>query len=80
MINLDLTFTDVEDFYLKFEPQWQSTLSKLEKKIIKPSRLTASEIMTIVIAFHRSDYRDFITYYINHVCQCWQKEFTQLVS
>lgn len=81
MINLELIFTDVDDFCLKFEPQWQNHLIEIGlKQRIKPSKLTTSEVMTIVIAFHRSGYRDFKTYYINHVCQYWRKEFPQLVS
>ncbi|PCS21485.1 Mobile element protein [Candidatus Enterovibrio escicola] len=31
----------------------------------KVSRLSVSEVMTIVIAFHQSEYRDFKTYYIH---------------
>ncbi|PCS21745.1 Mobile element protein [Candidatus Enterovibrio escicola] len=33
----------------------------------KPSRLSVSEVMTIIIAFHQSRYRDFKTYYIHFV-------------
>ncbi|WP_190320473.1 hypothetical protein [Candidatus Enterovibrio escicola] len=31
----------------------------------KVSRLSVSEVMTIVIAFHQSEYRDLKTYYIH---------------
>lgn len=36
--------------------------------------------MTIVIAFHQSGYRDFKTFYINHVIKYWNKHFPSLVS
>ena len=36
-----------------------------EKQRIKPSRLASSEVVTILIAFHQSGFRDFKTYYTN---------------
>lgn len=36
--------------------------------------------MTILIHFHQSHYRDFKTYYTDHVCQHLNKEFPKLVS
>ncbi|WP_223866425.1 hypothetical protein [Candidatus Enterovibrio escicola] len=46
----------------------------------KPSRLSVSKVMTIVIAFHQSGYRDFKTYYIHFVCRYLTNEFPELVS
>lgn len=43
-------------------------------------QLCLSEIMTIVIHFHQSHYRDFKTYYIEHVQKHLQGEFPHLVS
>ncbi len=39
-----------------------------------------TQIMTIVIHFHQSHYRDFKTYYINYVKQHLYKAFPDLVS
>ena len=36
--------------------------------------------MTIIIHFHQSHYRDFKTYYTDHVCQHLRAEFPNLVS
>nr|WP_263363524.1 hypothetical protein [Candidatus Enterovibrio escacola] len=36
--------------------------------------------MTIVIAFHQSEYRDFKTYYIHFVYRYLTNEFPELVS
>ncbi|PCS24121.1 Mobile element protein [Candidatus Enterovibrio escicola] len=36
--------------------------------------------MTIVIAFHQSEYRDFKTYYIYFVCHYLTNEFPELVT
>ena len=81
MNNLDAIYVDVDDFCLLFEPQWQAHLIETgEKQRLKPSRLTSSEVMTILIAFHQSGYRDFKTYYTRFVCQYWQRYFPDLVS
>ena len=39
-----------------------------------------SEIMTLVIAFHDSDYRTFKHFYRKEVCRHWRAEFPPLVS
>ncbi|PCS21463.1 Mobile element protein [Candidatus Enterovibrio escicola] len=42
--------------------------------------LDITEVMTIVIAFHQSGYRDFKTYYIHFVCLYLTNKFPKLVS
>ncbi len=42
--------------------------------------MSLSEIMTILISFHQSHYRDFKSYYLEHVCQYWNEAFPKLVS
>jgi len=39
-----------------------------------------SEIMTILIAFHQSHYRDFKHFYLEHVRKYWSREFPRLPS
>ena len=81
MNNLDAIYVDVDDFCLLFEPQWlEHLISTGEKQRIKPSRLASSEVMTILIAFHQSGYRDFKTYYTKFVCQYWRHYSPDLVS
>lgn len=81
MNNLDAIYVDVDDFCLLFVPEWQKHLiNSGEKQRIKPSRLSVSEVMTILIAFHQSGYRDFKTYYTQFVCRYWQHHFPDLVS
>nr|WP_150142525.1 hypothetical protein [Candidatus Enterovibrio escacola] len=46
----------------------------------KLSRLSVSEVMTIVIAFHQSGYRDFKTYYIHFFYRYLTNEFPELVT
>ena len=74
-------FCDVDDFCLIFMPLWQMTLLQHGViKRVKEPRLSVSEIMTIIIHFHQSHYRDFKTYYLEYVCQHLQAEFPDLVS
>ena len=44
------------------------------------SRLSLSEVMTIVIGFHASGYRTFKEFYTLQVLPHWKKAFPQLVS
>ena len=81
---LDLTevFCDVDDFYRNFEKHCHSipqlTASVGEK--LCTSRLSLSEVMTIVIAFHGSGYRTFKEFYTLQVIPHWKKAFPKLVS
>nr|WP_242036528.1 IS982 family transposase [Leptolyngbya sp. FACHB-321] len=45
----------------------------------REGRLCLSEIMTILIGFHKQHYRTFKHYYLNHVCVYWREAFPQLV-
>jgi hypothetical protein len=74
-------FCDVDDFCQEFEPLWnQQQLASGEKKRQRARSLTISEIMTILIAFHQSHYRDFKAYYCEQVSKNWHNEFPGLVS
>lgn len=55
-------FCDVDDFCKVFIPLWNMTLIQqgVIKRIREP-RLSMSEMMTIIIHFHQSHYRDFKT-------------------
>ena len=72
-------FCEVDDFCAEFEKQ----LELRQLVGVKPGpkqRLSTSEIMTLVIHFHREGYRDFKHYYQNHVQQHLVAEFPNLVS
>lgn len=75
------TFCDVDDFCQHFEPRWERfQLKSGLRQRRRKSRLSLSEVMTIVIHFHQSGYRTFKAYYLNHVQKHLQKEFPDLVS
>nr|WP_150140417.1 hypothetical protein [Candidatus Enterovibrio escacola] len=74
MNNLDAVFLDIEDFFQTFLPAWEDYLiSSGVKQRNKPSLLSVSKVMTIVIAFHQSRYGDFKTYYIHFVYRYSQR-------
>lgn len=74
-------FIKVDDFCKNFMPGWQKFLLKTGKiKRQRKHKLSASEIITIAIHFHQSNYRNFKHYYQKHV-QCFlKKEFLNLVT
>lgn len=81
MNNLEALFVDVDDFCQKFIPEWQrSLIQSKEKQRIKTLSLSYSEVMTILILFHMSRYRDFKSFYLFHVRQHLKSAFPGLVS
>jgi hypothetical protein len=74
-------YCDVDDFCSAFLPAWQQTLLESgERKRHRACRMSASEIMTIIIAFHMSHYRDFKNYYQGLVARNHRHDFPNLLS
>jgi Transposase DDE domain len=82
LLDLLALFCHVDDFYRRFEPSWRTMqLScSTNKKRNRARSLSHSEVMTILIAFHQSHYRDFKTFYLAYVCRHLRSEFPSLVS
>lgn len=81
MLSLEELFCHIDDFCQVFEPHWRKrllTAGGLRRQ--RTRSLSLSEIMTILVAFHQQRYRDFKTYYLQHVCQYWRAAFPRLVS
>ena len=58
-------FCEVDDFCQEFEPQWRARqIAGGGRRRIRRGRLATSEIMTIVIAFHASNYRTLKRFYL----------------
>ena len=70
-------FCSLDDFVQAFLPLWQSSLLPASSR---HRRLRESEILTLLIAFHASNYRTFQHFYLDHVCRYWRAEFPDLVS
>lgn len=78
-----------EIFYLsdEFSKEFSSTFKKhlleengSKRHRNKPNRLSDSEVMTILIAFHLSGMRNLKHYYLFYVCKHLSMEFPTLVS
>ena len=81
MLSLEELFCFVDDFCRVFEPRWhQQSLQDGSVHRQRARRLCLSEIMTILIAFHQSAYRNFKAFYLEKVKTHWQSAFPALVS
>ena len=81
MKNLVELYCDVDDFCKVFIPQWQQQLIEDgTRKRRRESRMSTSEIMTIIIGFHMSHHRDFKNYYLGYVSAFYKKAFPSLLS
>jgi hypothetical protein len=74
-------FCHVDDFCQAFLPTMEKKLISTGVRTRKRDRsLTMSEIMTLLILFHQSHYRNFKAYYLEYVVPHLQGEFPGLVS
>jgi hypothetical protein len=74
-------FCDIDDFCQLFEPLWkQRLLSSGERQRDRAARLCLSEVMTIIVLFHASSYRNFKAYYTEHAMKHYAGAFPRLVS
>jgi transposase len=81
MLSLEELFCSVDDFCQIFEPLWQKQLlSDGHKHRQRSAQLSLSEVMTLLIAFHQSHYRNFKAFYLEKVCVDWLPAFPELVS
>lgn len=85
MVDILRLFCEVDDFYREFLPYWESInkascLKDGKKHRNRNSSMSMSEVMTIVILFHQSGYRNLKTFYTANVCVYLGKEFPRAVS
>lgn len=81
MICIYNLFYDVDNFCNEFEPVLNKNLiDEGEKHRIKKSSLSLSEVMTIVILFHSSNFRHFKAYYTEYVMKYMIQYFPGPVS
>lgn len=79
-MNLLELFCQVDDFCVWFLPEMRTKLITTKNPRQRTGRMSVSEIMTILIHFHQSGYRNFKWYYTKHVLVNLQKEFPNAVS
>lgn len=81
MENLIELFCAVDDFLKVFSPEWNKRLiAGGDRKRLREGRLSPSEIITILILFHESHYRDFKHFYLLSVCRELKKYFPNVLS
>ena len=74
-------FCEIDDFCIAFEPELRrKLLADRGAQRRRATKTKLSEVMTIIIYFHRSGYRNFKTYYLEQVRKTMTGEFPDLVS
>lgn len=74
-------FCEVDDFCNTYQAIKPKEIGSAEKRSRnRKGNLTKSEIMTILIYFHHSNYRNFKYYYLNLVCMAFKNYFPNLIS
>ena len=74
-------FCSIDDFCQSFEKHWHSELleSGLRQRR-RQSQMALSEMLSLMVYFHQSHYRDFKAYYTQHVETFLRGEFPKLLS
>jgi len=81
MSQLIAMFCDIDDFCKWFEPLYmRHLLQSGQRQRTRQTALALSEIMTIIVYFHSSHYRDFKHYYTEYVATHLRPYFPALVS
>jgi hypothetical protein len=71
----------IDEFCQEFEPGWRaSRLASGERQRTRRSRMSLSEILTIIVHFHQSYHRNFKHYYTDYVRVSLGSDFPNLVS
>ena len=73
-------FCDVDDFFKAYEEYCRNKLLMDKEEVVPRTRMSLSEIMTILIMYHMSGYKTFKWYYTKYVMVHQRKDFPDLVS
>lgn len=74
-------FFDIDEFCKQFEPRFNAHLfAGAKKKRNRTRSLSLSEVMTILVLFHSSGYRNLKQFYLEFVFRHLRAEFPRLVS
>ncbi len=79
MIDVTEIFCKADDFYQAFWPQFRRHLLKSGFERNRTCQMSVSEIMTILIWFHHSGFRNFKWFYTESILKHHQKEFPTAV-
>ncbi len=71
----------IDEFCREFEPEWRKQrISSGSARRNKPSRMSLSEVLTVLVHFHQSNHRTFKHYYTDYVRVYLRSDFPNLVS
>ena len=74
-------FCDIDDFCKVFIPSWVKSMPPSERPVRnRKFTMSPSEVMTLLILFHRSSYRNFKHFYIDYAPSGLNKKFPKRVS
>jgi hypothetical protein len=73
-------YCSVDDFWKQFKNEWDKHLIDRNWPHGPKPELSTSEMMTIVILFHQSNFRTFKHFYCDYVLKFLRKEFPKLIS
>ena len=80
-MNILPLFFEIDEFCRWFEPVWnRHLLLQKGKKRNRARSLALSEVMTILVLFHQSGYRNLKQFYLEFVCRYLSAAFPALVS
>ena len=81
MVMLTEIYCFIDDFCREFMPEWEKHLISIGlKKRNRKGQMVAAEVMTILILFHQSHYRNFKWFYHEYVSKTLSDDFPDLVS
>ena len=80
--NIIEIFCFLDEFCKYFEPELKKRAMSTSRKLHRnrPGRMSDSEIMTILVLFHTSRFRDLKSFYLGYICQHMRKEFPHVIS
>jgi hypothetical protein len=74
-------FVSIDDFYLKFNKEMEKhQLADINKKRNRAFTMSPSEVMTIIVLFHLSNFKDMKHFYLIYVKDHLKAEFPRTVS
>ena len=74
-------FCEIDDFLKVFEKLYQpKALPGAKRRRKRATRLSQSEVMTILVLYHASGYRNLKAFYLDRICRHHQSEFPGLCS
>lgn len=80
MNELTELYCAIDDFWKSFKKEWDKHLVCRTWPHGPDPELSTPEMMTIVILFHQSHFRNFKHFYCDYVCKFLRKEFPKLIS